>query len=91
MAKHTIKTLSTDLNSFKHSVNEKFKTMEDALKTIKPQVQEVHEWIIRSEGFESGRASVKKDGTINFDPRVFDVVKWLVLAVVLALGGAKFL
>lgn len=84
VGKHTIETLTADVNSFKRFVK---KTLDE----MAPKVQEMHEYIIRQQGFEDGKASIQKDGTPGFDPRMFDVIKWALLIAILALGGSKYL
>lgn len=83
-SKHTIKTLAEDVNT-------RFKTINNRLDIMQPQLQEMHDFIIDTRGFERGRASYKKDGSLNIDPRIFDVIKWALLIAALALGGAKWL
>lgn len=83
MARHTITTLTAD-------VNRRFKAVNERLDIMQPKIQEMHDFIVDNRGFERGR-TYKKDGTLNLDPRVFDVIKWLALAVALAVGGAKWL
>lgn len=91
MGKHTIDTLPEDFEKFKRSANNRFTKINKILQDMQPKLQDMHDFVIDSRGFERGQASYKKDGSVNLDPRLIDVIKWALLIAVLALGGAKWL
>ena len=82
--KHTIDTLSRDFSGFKANVSQRFTNVNKRLDTMQPQLQEIHERLIKrdsyDEGFEKGQQlSYKKDGSINPSPDIAGIVKSLVL------------
>lgn len=84
MGKHTIETLTKDLNNFKKYVVGEFND-------LKPQVTEMHDFIVDQKGFERGqKADVNQDGTIRISKDVFGLIlKLVVLAS--ALAGIKII
>lgn len=82
-AKHTIETLTKDLDGFKKYVRGEFKKM-------LPQVEEMHDFIVESKGFERGQSTYKKDGSININKDVWGLIIKLV-GIVAALVGIRLL
>lgn len=85
---HTIETLTKDLISFKRSVGKRFTDVNDKLDTMQPQVQEMHDFIVDSKGFDRGQASFNKDGTIRISKDVWGLIVKLIL-IIGALVGIK--
>lgn len=77
--KHTIDTLTTDFKKFKTEVNKRFDTMQ-------PQVQEMHDYIIKQEGFEAGQLSVNNKGSVSISKDVWSLIIKLVLIIAAILG-----
>lgn len=82
-SKHTIETLTTDVNDFKQYVRGEFKE-------IRPQVQEMHDFIVDAKGFERGKSNRNSDGSININKDVWGLIIKLV-GIVAALVGIKLL
>lgn len=81
MAKHTIETLTTDLNRFKREVKGRLDAMQ-------PQVQEMHDYIIEQRGYERGASKSEKGAALNINP---EIIKLLILlaGIIAALVGAE--
>lgn len=86
--KHTIETLTSDLNSFKRSVGKRFTDVNGKLDAMQPQVQEMHDFIVDSKGFDRGQAEVNKDGTIRISKDVWGLIIKLII-IIGALVGIK--
>lgn len=78
--KHTIETLTSDVNRRFAAVNRK-------LDIMRPQVEEMHDFIIDSKAFERGRGQAG-GGSININKDVWGIIKWLII-VLLAVAGIK--
>lgn len=83
---HTIKELSDDFSRFKKRVSEKFAHLNNTLDDMRPKVQEMHEFIIDSKGFERGKASYNKNGTINISKDVWGLIIKLVGIIAVIIG-----
>lgn len=84
--KHTIETLTSDLNSFKRSVEKRFTDVNGKLGAMQPQVQEMHDFIVDSKGFERGQSEYNKDGTIRISKDVWSLIGKLILIIGALLG-----
>lgn len=87
--KHTIETLTKDVESFKRSTSNRFGKITDHLEKIEPQVQEMHDFIVDYRGFERGRGTLNKDGTININKDVWALILKLVGLIAAILGIKK--
>lgn len=83
MAKHTIDTLTAELDGFKRASGSNFKTIFTTLGDIQPKVQEMHDFIVEQRGFERGRGDSK---TININREVWSLIIKLVLIISAILG-----
>jgi hypothetical protein len=84
--KHTMDTLTKDLQSFKKYVRGEFKE-------LRPQVEEMHDFIVDYKGFERGQSNQTKpgsnaEGSININKDVFGLIIKLVL-IIAAMAGIK--
>lgn len=81
MARHTIETLTKDLQNFKKVVNTRFDKME-------PQINEMHDYIVEQRGYERGASKSEKGAAINVSP---EIIKLLLLlgTIIAALVGAS--
>lgn len=85
MPKHSIETLTKD-------VDRRFKAVNQRLDIMQPQVAEMHDFIIDYKGFERGRASYNKDGSIKISPDVWALIIKLVTIIgslIVAIEGFK--
>lgn len=81
--KHTIDTLSTDVQRLKASTNSRFSKLDQVLDEMRPQVSEMHDFIVDYKGFERGQGAVANDGTIKISKDV-----WALIIKLVALIGA---
>lgn len=84
MPKHTIETLTKDLQGFKKEVR-------GTLRTMQPQVQEMHEYIIDQKGYARGQSSAtasEKGANLNITAEVLKLLA-LALTIIAALVGAN--
>lgn len=78
--KHTIETLTTDLNSFKKYVRGVFKEMQ-------PQLTEMHDYMLDQKGFERGKAAnPNNSGTINISKDAWGLILKLIVIIGAILG-----
>lgn len=83
--KHTIDTLSKDLEVFKRGTNKRLAGVDSTLKTMQPQIEEMHDFIVDAKGFERGQASFNKDGSISISKDVWGlIIKLVGLAIAIA-------
>lgn len=88
--KHTIETLTTDVDNFKRSVNRRLTTLTNTVvDDVQPKVQEMHEYIIDQKGYERGKANSNKDGSININKDVWALIIKLVLIIAALVGVSK--
>lgn len=84
--KHTIDTLTKDVESYKRSTNGRLSTITKTLSDIQPKVQEMHDFIIDYRGFQRGRNNRNKDGSININKDVWGLIIKLVLIISALVG-----
>lgn len=82
-SRHTIETLTKDVNDFKKYVRSEFTKMQ-------PQVQEMHDFILDARGFERGKSNRNTDGSININKDVWGLILKLV-GIIAVLAGIKLL
>lgn len=87
--KHTLDTLTDDVERLKKTTRRDIKVVADAIKDIRPKVQEMHDYIVEQRGFERGRANIQKDGTININKDVWGLLVKLVLFAMAIAGITK--
>ena len=76
-----------EFRSFKTSVGRRFHDIQKSLEIMKPQVQEMHDFLTGQRAID-GYKKDNSNGSISISPKVWDIIKWLI-TVIVALVGAK--
>lgn len=71
------KSMLSTINKFKADINE--------------QLAPFHDYLVGIEAIDKNDAKTTRSGGVVIDPKIADIIKWLVAAVLIALGGSKYL
>ena len=77
-----------EFRSFKTSVGRRFHDIQKTLEIMKPQVQEMHDFLTGQKAIDGYKRTSNSNGSISISPKVWDIIKWLI-TVIVALVGAK--